>query len=54
MIREFAVCYLSETREGQALTFRWDFLEDGSLRADAYRKGETKDERVLSAKLLFD
>ena len=52
-LKEFTICYLSEAREGQQLDIRWDFLEDGSLRADAYRKGETKDERVLSAKLLF-
>jgi len=53
-LKEFTVCYLSEAREGQQLDMHWDFLEDGSLRVDAYRKGETKDERVLSAKLLFE
>ena len=53
-LKEFTVCYLSEAREGQQLDIRWDFLEDGSLRADAYRKGEEKDERVLSAKVLFE
>ena len=52
-LKEFTVCYLSEAREGQQLDIRWDFLEDGSLRADAYRKGEEKDERVLSARVLF-
>ena len=53
-LKEFTICYLSEAREGQQLDIRWDFLEDGSLRADAYRKGEEKDERVLSAKVLFE
>ena len=53
-LKEFTVCYLSEAREGQQMDIRWDFLEDGSMRADAYRKGEEKDERVLSAKLLFE
>ena len=53
-LKEFTVCYLTEAREGQVLDLRWDFLEDGSMRADAYRKGEGKDERVLSAKLLFE
>ncbi len=53
-LKEFTVCYLSEAREGQQMDIRWDFQEDGSMRADAYRKGETKDERVLSAKLLFE
>ena len=54
ILKEFTVCYLSEAREGQQLDIHWDFLEDGSLRADAFRKGDTKDERVLSAKLLFE
>lgn len=54
ILKEFTICYLSEAREGQQLDMHWDFLEDGSLRVDAYRKGETKDERVLSAKLLFE
>ena len=53
-LKEFTICYLSEAREGQQLDLHWDFLEDGALRVDAFRKGETKDERVLSAKLLFD
>ena len=53
-VKDFTVCYLSEAREGQELTLHWDFLEDGALRVDAYRKGETKDERVLSAKVLFE
>ena len=53
-LKEFTICYLSEAREGQDLDMHWDFLEDGSLRVDAYRKGETKDERILSAKLLFE
>lgn len=52
-LKEFTICYLSEAREGQELNLHWDFLEDGALRVDAYRHGETKDERVLSAKLLF-
>ena len=53
-LKEFTVCYLLEAREGQQLDIRWDFLEGGDLRCDAYRKGDTKDERVLSAKLLFE
>ena len=53
-VKEFTVCYLSEAREGQELDLHWDFLEDGLLQVDAYRKGEEKEERVLSARLLFD
>ena len=54
VIKEFAVCYLSETREGQELSFRWDFLEEGLLQVDAYRQGAEKEERVFSARLLFE
>ena len=53
-VKEFTVCYLSETREGQELSFRWDFPEEDLLQVDAYRQGEEKQERVFSAKLRFD
>ena len=51
--REFTVCYLSESREGQTLDMRWDFLEDGMLQVDAHRNAEEKSERVFSARFLF-
>ena len=51
--REFTVCYLSETREGQELDLRWDLLEEGCIQVDAHRDPKGKDERVFSAKLLF-
>ena len=51
--REFTVCYLSETREGQELDLRWDLLEEGCIQVDAHRETEGKEERVFSAKLLF-
>ena len=51
--REFTVCYLSETREGQELELRWDFLEEGCIQVDAHRNLDGKDERVFSARLLF-
>ena len=53
-LAEFTVCYLSEAREGQELTLCWDFLEAGALQADAYRLAGEKQERVFSARLLFD
>ena len=53
-IREFTVCYLSETREGQQLELCWDFLEEDTVQVDAYRDTEGKHERVFSARLLFD
>ena len=53
-VKEFTVCYLSEAREGQELTLNWDFLEDGGLQVDAHRQGTEKEERVFTARLLFD
>ena len=53
-VKDLAVCYFSEAREGQELCFHWDFLEEGLLQVDAYRQGAEKQERVFSARLLFD
>ena len=53
-IREFTVCYFSETREGQNLNIQWDFLEEGTMQVDAHRNLSEKDERVFSARILFD
>ena len=52
-VKEFTVCYLSETREGQNLDLHWDFAEEGCLQVDAHRETDGKDERVFSARLLF-
>ena len=52
-VKEFTVCYLSETREGQNLDLHWDFVEEGCLQVDAHRETDGKDERVFSARLLF-
>ena len=51
--KEFTVCYLSESREGQTLDLSWDFLHDGVLQVDAHRCGEEKPERVFSARFQF-
>lgn len=51
--REFTVCYLSETREGQELALHWDFLEEGCLQVDAHRITDGQDQRVFSARLMF-
>lgn len=52
-LKELLVCYLSESREGQTLDLRYDMEDDGCLRVDAYRKEETEDHRVFSARMLF-
>ena len=51
--REFTVCYLSESREGQTLDLSWDFLEEGILQVDAHRGEGEKPERVFSARFCF-
>ena len=52
--REFTICYLSESMEGQQLDMNWDFPEDGLLQVDAHRQNGDKAERVFSARMLFD
>ena len=52
-VKEFTVCYLSESREGQTLDMTWDFVDEGILQVDAHRNIDGKDERVFSARLLF-
>ena len=53
-MKEFTVCYLSECREGHTLDMQWDFPEEGILQVDAHRNLGEKDERVFSARILFD
>lgn len=53
-VKEFTVCYLSESREGQELGLHWGFQEENCLQVDAYRAAEEKQERVFSTRILFD
>lgn len=53
-VKEFTVCYLSEVLEGQSLNLQWDFVDNDTLQVDAHRRSGDKDERVFSARLLFD
>ncbi len=53
-LREFTVCYHAEAREGQALSLRWGFPEEGYLQVEASRNGSEKQERVFSARLVFE
>lgn len=55
-VRQIAVCYLSEAREGQTLALHWDLDDDNVLVVDAYRKkadSSDTEERVFSAKIQF-
>ena len=51
---EFTICYLSESMEGQQLDMHWDFPEEGILQVDAHRQSGDTQERVFSARMLFD
>ena len=52
--REITLCYTNEALEGQNLDCRWEFLEEGTLQVEGTRNLGDKDERVFTAKLLFD
>ena len=55
-VREFTACYLSEAREGQALTLSWELSKEGILYVDAHRPRtdvSDKTERIFSAQMLF-
>lgn len=54
MIKEFTVCYLSEAKEGQELSVSWDFLDEHTLQVDATRVTDGQDQRVFSAKILYE
>lgn len=53
-LKEFTVCYFSEAREGQNLALHWDFPQEGLLQVDALRQGDDREERVFSAKMLYE
>ena len=53
-VHELTAYYMSESREGQTLALHWDFLEENCMQVDAFRQGDDKDERVFSARILFD
>ena len=52
--REITLCYTNEALEGQELACRWEFLEAGVLQVEGSRNAGDHDERVFTAKLLFD
>ncbi len=52
--RELALYYSAEALEGQSLTCRWDFPQEGCLQVENLRNQGDKDERVFSARILFD
>jgi acyl-ACP thioesterase len=49
-LREFTVCYMTESREGQTLSLGWTLAEDGSLQVDGTRNGE----RIFAAMMQFE
>ena len=55
-IKEFSVSYLSEAREGDAITLHWELSEDGFLAVDGCREEDSLSAahgRVFSARVLF-
>lgn len=55
-LREFILCYLSETRETEEITLHWQLTDGPCLEVEANRsprQGEEKPSRVFSAQLLF-
>ena len=53
-LREMTLCYTSEALEGQELACHWDFLEAGVLQVEGVRNAGDQDQRVFTAKLVFD
>ena len=54
--KEFTVCYLSEAKEGQAITLDWQLSEGGLLSVETHRPKEDhsgKQERVFAAQIQF-
>ena len=49
-LREFTVCYMTESREGQTLDLGWTMTEDGILQVDGTRNGE----RIFAALMQFE
>ena len=53
-LREMTLCYTSEALEGQEIVCHWDFLEAGTLQVEGMRNLGNQEERVFTARLLFD
>ena len=54
IVKEFTVCYFSEAKEGQRLLLNWELGEENTLQVDAHRFVEDNDQRVFSAKILYE
>ena len=55
-VREFSVSYLSEAREGDAITLHWELTQEGVLAVDGCREESDMSAahvRVFSARVLF-
>ena len=49
-LREFTVCYMTESREGQTLYLGWTLAEDGVFQVDGSRNGE----RIFAVLMQFE
>lgn len=52
-LAEFQISYLSEAREGQEISLRWDARDDGELRLEAIRPGSGKTDRVFALRARY-
>ena len=53
-VKEFTVCYFSESREGDELTLCWDLPVADMMQVDIHREKDGKDQRVFSARIQYD
>lgn len=53
-LKEFTICYLSEAREGQTMKLQWDLLSKDTLQVEGLRENEENQQRVFSARFLFE
>ena len=53
-VKEFTVCYFSESREGDELTLCWDLPVADRMQVDIHREKDGKDQRVFSARIQYD
>ena len=52
-VKEFTVCYFSESREGDELTLCWDLPVADRMQVDIHREKDGKDQRVFSARIQY-
>lgn len=54
-VKEFTLCYLAESREGEQLQLQWELQQGGVLRTEIVRQSQIDDQhhRIFSAQVQF-